>query len=800
MAGTIWTELKYGFRLIGKQPVVAATVILALAIGIGMATTGFTFLEAVLHGELPFDNGDRFVRLSAVTNPEGERRNLEVDRYRLLRNRADTLAYLGAIDSWKFNVLQPSGEIENVSGALLTPGWFRHLPYPPLAGRPLNDADGKVGAEPVAVIRNSFWERSFASDPAAIGSRINVNGIERTIVGVMPDGCEFPASGELWLPLESEYLGGSSTDAGPGVSLAAILAEGATLESAGAQLSQLSAQFDAARPDVDPLKLTLARLTDLSVTGIETPLIVGTGVLVMVLLLVAANVANLILARNASRSAELAVRTVLGASRGRVIGQLFVEVLVLGAIAAVLGLLASQTALRWIEKSIVADEFPFWISFTPSATTVTFVVLITLLASAVAGAWPAWKATRRDLSSELAAGGTRSTGVGIGRFGGSVIVAETALSVALLSGAVVMAWGFARYAEQGVDLPRGEILTAQLYVAPALDVTQEEILEAVARLPGVSALGAGSSLPRLSPYPDPVEIEPLPGEAATAASPIPAVGMRPGFFESLGGRVVSGRNFLTSDYAADAPAVAIVNQPFVDRHLEGRNPIGRRLRIAGNRGSRPEPWREIVGVVPDLGILVGDADRAAGYYVPMLRRPLFYLSLRTPGDPAQLAAPLRRALFDLEPEILVTRVNPLEEVGQEDRSALLVMSAALTGIGAAALGLSLVGMYAIISFSVARRTREIGIRIALGAGHRQILESVVGRAGLLLGIGAVIGGALALGMNAMMDRVLVSQLPDPGFWVFPGVALLLGFAGLLASWVPARRALRIQPTEALRHL
>jgi putative ABC transport system permease protein len=397
----------------------------------------------------------------------------------------------------------------------------------------------------------------------------------------------------------------------------------------------------------------------------------------------------------------------------------------------------------------------------------------------------------------------------LGRFGNVMIVSETTLSVALLSAAVVLAWGFARYAERGVDLPHGEILTAQVYIAPPADgptfdqrrtESHDALLQAVATLPGVNAFGSASSLPRLSPRAEPIEFESANGEALLASATIPQVRIRPGFLAVLGGQAVTGRLFSASDLDAQAPPVAIVNQPFVDAVLAGQNPIGRRFRVLPANDDDPRPeWREIVGVVPDLGILVGDADRTAGYYVPMRYESLFYLALQTRSNPQELAAPLRRAVFELDPDIVLSRVQPLEAVGQEDRTALLAMSSVLSAIGMAALGLSLVGMYAVMSLAVTRRTREIGIRVALGATRRQILQSILGRSGALLAIGAVLGSLLALGLTTVMDRVLVSQLPNPGAWVLPVVALFLALSGFLASWAPAHRALGINPTEALGH-
>lgn len=805
---TNWADTRHAIRLLRKQPMVAITLILALAIGIGMATTGYTFLDSVLFGELPFPNGDRFVKLSTVTDPEADRASMGIERLQLLQDRAHAITYLGALESYSYNILHASGEVENVNGAALTPGWFRFLPYKPLIGRLLIPDDGKPGATPVVVIRRSLWERRFNSDTEAIGSTINVGGTDRTLVGVLHDDCQFPARGELWIPLESGQFADSAGRTGPVPRLAGILAEGVTIETASSQVLQLVSQFQEQRPDVEAIRVKLDPFTDLSELRISMPLIVGVTVMILVLMLVAANVANLILAQNAARTSELAIRSVLGAGRGRLIRQLFVEVLSLGAVAAAIGLVVSQSLLKFIDKSI--EELPFWISFRPSPRTIIFVVAVTLLATAVAGVWPALRATRRDLVVGLRAGAGRGSAEGMGPLSSIMIVLETTFSVALLSAAVVFAWGFTRYAEQTLDLPQEKILTAQIYIktpaasGPTLErigtESHDALLRAVAEVPGIDAFGTTSSLPKLSPRSERIEFESVNGAATNATAMVPQVGIRPGFLDALQGRAISGRMFAPSDLYAEAPAVAIVNQPFVDNVLSGQNPIGRRFRVVpqDEDEARPE-WREIVGLVPDLGILVGDPDRTAGYYVPLRHQNLFYLAMRTSGNPQELAAPLRQAIFKLDPEILVTRVVPLETVGHEDQTALLALGSVLTALGFAALGLSLVGMYAIMSLAVTRRTREIGIRVALGATRRQILESVLGRSGALLAFGAILGSVTAMGLMSVMDKILVSQLPNPGAWVAPFIALFLGVAGLLASWAPAHRALGINPTEALGH-
>ena len=807
------SDLKLGLRWLRKQPVMAVTAVVALAVGIFLATTGFTVLEATLFGKLPLAGGERFVRLRAFAEPGG-RVSLDLDRYHLLRERATSFEHLGAIGADALNLIDAGGAVEPVRAALVTPRSLRFVPETPLLGRTLVAADGEPGAPPVVLLRESLWRRRFGADPAVLGRGLDLAGIERTVVGVMPDRFEFPASGEVWVPLDEQSLGGTAGAPRPGVEVFGILRPGVSLQRAAAEVSALSDRVVAGQTTSAPeVRVSVVPYTE-PPEGFELMMWVLMTVLVAVLLVVAANVANLVLARTAARAPELAVRTALGASRARLVGQLFVEVTLLGVLAAAVGVGASRAALGWLDAQL-GPEMPFWIHFTPGAGTAAFVVAITLAACVVGGMLPALRATRRDPAEALKAGG-RSGGFGFGRFGTAMVVVEMALSVAMISASLVMARGFLNSTRTDLDLPRGEVLTARIAVPPRLmepaAATAEEaaalqsaVLRAAAAVPGVSASGAASQLPRIDPPVVRAELAVEAGEAPLESVLAPMAAASPGYFDALGATAVAGRVFREADFGPGAPPVAIVNQPFVDRFLGGRNPLGRRLRVAesgpagATRGAgEAPPWREIIGVVPDLGLSVADPRMAAGFYVPLDRaEPFYYLALRSGGDPKALVAPLRRALAAVDPEIDVHRLETLERVGWEDREFMSGFGSALVACGGMALLLSLAGIYALMSFTVTRRTREIGVRVALGAGRRQVLATVLGRAALHTLAGALLGGLLAQ-VFLRAKAMLVTRLPAGEPWVVPAVLGLLALAGVVASWVPARRALAVEPTAALR--
>jgi predicted permease len=476
-----------------------------------------------------------------------------------------------------------------------------------------------------------------------------------------------------------------------------------------------------------------------------------------------------------------------------VVGQLFVEVLLLGSIAALLGLAGASGALRYVRGAF--EGIPFWVTLQPNPRVIVFVLALTVVVSAVSGLLPALRVTRHDLRNSLQAGRGFAAG-GFGRVGAVLLVVEIALSVALLNGAVTMARAFTSYVDDIPALPENRVLTAQLGRIREPE-NRDKVVAAIAQLPGVVAAGAGENLPRLYPPPRAVSIEPIGDEATLAPKPAPGHAVSTGFMEAIGARAVAGRLFTSSDFVTGAAPVAIVNEPFVEKFLNGRNAIGRRIRIdnSGEAGAE-EPWREIVGVVPDLGLSVGDPALTAGFYTPVRNEMLWYLAIRTSVDPITLAGAMRAAVANIDPDLQLQEVRTLEEAGFEERVFLSMVATALTAMGGMALMLSIVGIYALLSFMVTRRTREIGIRVALGARHWQVLRSITGGATIYLAIGGLLGTMLGI-LFAQAREVILISIPAPGFWMPATIFLTLAIAGLTACWLPARRALSIRPSEAL---
>jgi putative ABC transport system permease protein len=784
-------DIKLAVRAIRKQPLLSLTSALALATGIGLATTGFTVLDAVLFSRLPFAGGDRFVVIEAYAEPNGGSVLFDGSQFRILADHVTELEHVGATRSGVFNLLQPSGDAVPIRGALLTPDSFRVLPYAPVLGRSLVEDDAVSGAPAVATIRESLWRRVFAGDPAVVGSTVDISGTTRTIVGIMPDDCRFPSSAEIWIPFDRASFGKAPDSAG--ARLFGVLRQGHRIEAADAEVSALSASLTSSSPGAPRLRVHVVSFTEAVSRGLDLLTGALTMALVMVLLVIAGNISSLTLARTVSRSSELAIRSALGASRARLVGQILVETIVVAVPAAVVGLVASQTFLRWMTS--VASDMPSWLDFTASPRTMAFVAIVTTLVSAVAGVWPGIRATRGNTAAVISEGRHQP---GLGRVGTALIAAQVALAIAFLNGALVMARGVAGYGKPLLTLPANQVLTARVTIAPPRPGQFDAIVEAVGRMPGVVSAGLATSLPHLSPATEMVAIEPAPGETASAPRAAPIVGVTAGLLETLGGRPMTGQLFELADFKSRA-RVAVVNEPFVRKFFSGANPVGRRLRLlSADPASASVEWREIIGVVPDLGLSAGDAELSAGVYVPLADEESVYIALRTEGDARRLAPVLPSVIARVNPTIQTVDVVRLEDVGIEDRTVFAGIGGAMTVIGVMALGLSAISLYALLALSVTRRTRETGIRLALGASRAHILRSLTGRGAIALAVGALAGMALA---TVMVDLrwIFAFRLPNgSGPWGPPGIAAALVVCGVLAGWGPMRRAIRIDPAEALR--
>ena len=807
-----WPEIRLAFRMARKQPLLNFAALLALATGIGLSAAAFGLVEMTWLAQVPFPDGDRFVRVYFTDAETGRLAQVYPSRFEAIAGGSGPFAYVGAMTDASANILEEDGAVEAVPGAMVSADVFRVLPYRPLLGRLLLPSDGAPDAPPVALLGEGLWRRRYGGTRDVVGRTVNLGGTVRQVVGVLPADAGFPNRPDIWVPL---VLGGASSavdagaqgpEAGPGLSAFGILREGATLEGAEALMMARSSGWEAEHPGAEPLRVRVRRYTAIPQGGVFS-LFLGallTAVLAVVMV-IAANVGNLVAARTAARRGELAVRSALGAGRRNLVMQLFGEVLLIGAAAA--GLAAwGLVRLMSLMTAWLGRDIPFWIDMMPGPATWTFLAVVTLLACVVAGVLPALRATRGAPGDALRSAGRGGDGAVFGRASSVMSVLQLAFSVALLGAALLAVRGMQRYADTGPALPAGRVLVAGTSLARLRgpDSTEDALgaLEAALReIPGVEHVGFASSVPGVEAPTAMVALEPEAGEATEGPRLAPVAEVRPGYFSVLGASATLGRLLRAEDFQEGAP-VAVANASFVRKFLHGRNAVGRRVQVvpgARGPGEAPAPpeWREIVGVVPDLGLSVGDPEMEAGLYVPLTDADWAYLILAVTDDPGVVADRLRRTLAQVEPDLLVPLVRTLDQAGSENAKTLALFGGVLSALGGMALLLSLVSTYALVSFTVSRRVREVGIRVALGASRSAVLRAVAGRAVVQIAVGALIGTPLGL-LLVQVKRLFVFRVPSGEPWVLPLVALVMVAAGTVASWVPARRALGVGPAEALR--
>jgi putative ABC transport system permease protein len=739
------------------------------------------------------------------------------------RDELTSVRDLGAYRDIERTLVVPGGQAEPVAVAEMTASGFRLARVRPLLGRPLVEEDERPGAPAVAVIGHEMWRARFGADSGIVGRDVRLGSTVHTVVGVMPEGFAFPFDHHFWIPLRADpslY----ERRKGPGIQVFGRLAPGATLEQAGAELAALGTRAAAAhprthaqlRPRVMPYT---AQLYD-DLQGWELPAMQL--LLTLLLVVVCANVAVLVYARTAARQGEVAVRTALGASRRRIVGQLFVEALVLSALAAGLGLAVARVQFGSAEALLKPlGGAPFWMEFGLSRGTVMFVLGLALLGAVIVGVLPALQATGGRMQSGLQRLSAGGGGMQLGRTWTLLIVAQVALAVAALPVALHFAWEFLRYGTAAPGFAAEEYLTAVVMMDREAPPTAEaeaygrafdaryadrraELVRRLEAEPGVADVAVALDLPGQEPT---VRVQgDGPGEAAegheTRFARVDA-----GFFDVFRVPLLAGRGFQSADLGPEATTV-VVNPAFVRRALGGGAAPGRRIRyVDGYRdggverlpdGVEPGRWYEIVGVVGDLhNAMEPDATDALVYHplAPGEGYPVS-LALRMRGaDPAAFSGRLHQLAAGLDPSLRLRRVLSLDEVLRQLQLGFRMAALAITLVTVSVVLLSAAGIYALMSFTVTRRRREIGIRAALGADPRRILRSIFSRAAGQLGLGLAVGLAVAGVLDTATGGALMA---GKGVLLLPGVSALMMAVGLLAALGPARRGLRIQPMEALR--
>jgi predicted permease len=829
-------DFKLGVRMLRKYPGLTLVGGLAMAFGIWIGTATFELVGLVAFPSLTLPGGDRIVQVRLWDAEASQTEPRALHDYEVWREAARSVTDLGAFVDVTRNVLADDGEARPVAVAEITASAFRIAPDAPLLGRTLVAADEAPGAPPVAVLGHDLWRTRFGSRSNIIGRNIRIGEAYATVVGVMPEGFAFPVAHELWTPFKPDVADQAPRE-GPAITIFGRLAPGVTIDAARAELASLgkraAAELPATHAHLLPQVKPYARLiVDPKPSDMWLMLAIP-GFAVMLLVLVCSNVALLLFARAATRESELVVRSALGASRGRIVAQLFAEALVLGGVATVVGLAAAKFALdRWGHRYLADNmgRLPFWYDVHLSATTVLYALGLTVLGAAIAGVLPGLKVTH-GLGTRLRNG---TAGAGL-RFGGVwtvVIIAQVAVTAAFPAVAYIEQRELWRAEAYDVGFRADQYLGVRLEMDPTAsgasarqaDSVQharfgaalEEVRRRLTAEPGVAGVTFVDELPRMPHSDGHVEIE----DASVAQAPVavansPAVrdslrwvgvaSIDPSYFDVLEAPLLAGRAF-HSDDATSGARVAIVDEVFVKQLLQGRNAVGRRIRFyeTVGRGTDakevPGPWVQIVGVAKDLGITsLTSRNRDPGVYlpVPLASSGPLYMAVHTRGDPISLLAQVRAITMAVDPSLRLSEPQRLSEASSGVLWFLTLWIRITVVLTAIALLLSLAGIYAVMSFTVARRTREIGIRVALGASSRRMVASIFKRPLIQVSVGVVLGSVLA-GLLLVGTEMGGGTVSPTGVGVMLLYALVILGVCLLACVVPTRRALAVEPMEALR--
>jgi predicted permease len=680
----------------------------------------------------------------------------------------------------------------------------------------LTEADAHRAAPPVVVIGYDTWQTRFSGDPNVVGRTVQLGAEFVTVVGVMPEGYQFPVAHDAWTPLR-QVNDFHAPRSGPPISVFGVLAPDTNLDTARAELKTVGQTTAAEQPtthaQLEP-RVGPYAMPDQGFEPGDQPVFAAIHFLSLTLLaLICSNVALLLFARAATREAEFTVRTALGASRRRIVTQLFMEALVLGGVAAVVGLTAAHLALtNWGLPFLEANygRLPFWFDVSLTPVTVLFALGLTLFGSAIAGVIPALKVTRQ-MSARLKQSTAGAGGLQFGGIWTVVIVVQVAVTVAFPAVVYQEQW-LLRHAETfDAGIPIEEYLTVRINPDPnqapqpgVLAAKLEVIRQRIAEQPGVSSVTFANRVPRDARPQSRIEL-PDDERQPTEALRIATVGrIEPSYFEALDTPVLAGRAFVEADIA-EGNRVAIVDQGFVDQVLQGQNAVGQLIRFTrrADPNGPPNPWVEIVGVVKELGMGTPTrTGRAAGLYLPSSPEQLdqVHMLVHLRGDPLAFVPPLRQIVATVDPTLRLSNVQRLDQVTDAITWVLRLWVRITIVMTLVAILLSLSGIYSVLSFIVARRTREIGIRVALGADRGRVISAIFRRPLIQVSLGVLVGNALL----ALIGTV-ETELPgldgnlSAGQWAILAVygVVMLGVC-LLACIVPTRRALRVEPTVALR--
>ena len=803
MSILVLQDLRHALRALLKHPGYLVTGVVTLALGIGFSTATFSVVNAVLLRPLPFKDPGRLVQLRERNLPRFPQFSVSPGHYMFWREQNTVFDGIAAFAAGAANLDTGNKDPQRIRADRVSANLFAVLGVQPLLGRTFDDGDEK-GAQPASVVLSfGAWQRRFGGTPSVIGRTVRLDRVPMTIIGVMPEEFRYPTPEvDAWIPLVgTDAL--RKTFGNHSMTAIARLKPGVTIDQADADMKRVSARLGEVNPGSRGWEVLLFDVQGYTVRAVREPLLVLLGAVALVLLIACANVANLLIARGAARQKELAIRASIGATRGRLLRQLVVEQLTLAVVSAAAGLLMAAWLLRLL-LTMLPDALPPHAEVGLDGEVLAFALALAFATPLLFGLLPALQASRPDLRALISAGGRSASGTPARRTRASLVIAEIALAMTLLVGAGLLIRSFAALASESPGFePQGAILAGvslpvdKYAEGESREQFMDTFLARVRDLPAVAAAGISMPMIMVNDFNSVYELEgeppPAGGDPVTLFYAVSA-----GFFDAMDIPLVRGR-YVTEEDRRDGRRVVVINQLLADRHFPGRDPMGQRLRVGQGRDA--ETWRDIVGIVGNTKHMALTDEPRPQVYEPYTQHPYFSsfsLVVRTSNDqPTAVVPQLRAILRTMDPELPLARVRTLEEVVDTTVRPQRFSTTLIGTFGAAALLLSAVGLYGVVAYTVGLRRQEFAIRIAHGASGRDILRLVLRGAVMMAVAGIALGLGAAWLLRGMLESLLFNvSAADPVTYVT--VAIVLMLTTLMASAVPALRATRVDPIDALR--
>jgi predicted permease len=803
----IWNDIRHALRMLAKSPSFTLIAVLTLALGIGANAAIFSVVNGVLLQGLPYPQADRLVFLSENTQQVPDM-SISYPNLQDWEQQSTVFDPLGAMQPTGF-VLTGVGRPEQLRGMNASAGFLPALGVRPILGRLFGKTEDRPGAAKVALLSYSLWQRRFGGDPGMIGRSLDLDGQTYTVIGVLPASFRFVVPADVYAPLGLNADQMQRRGSHPGIYAIARLKSGVSVVQARAEMhaimARLAKEYPATNAGDTAVVMPLREAYYSQLGGLPTALWVLLAAVGLVLLIACANIANLLLARGAARERELAVRVALGAGRARLVRQMLTESLMLALIGGIGGLMLGAVGTGAL-ATMIPDELRQAVNIALDWRVLSFLLAITLLTGVIFGLAPAVHASRTDVNESLKEGGrSATTGAGRERYRKLLVVSEFALGLVLVVASALMIQSFYRLLEVNPGFRVDNVLTAQVvlpekkYAKPEqVNNFYRDVLSRIQSLPGVEAAGGITPLPlsgngwQTNFYVEGTPV-PKPGEAPNSDYHM----VTPGYFAAMGPKLLRGRLFTDADNQ-QAPSVVVISRGFARRYWHEEDPIGKRIKLGG--ADSKQPWSTVVGEVADTKQYGLDTKTKTEFYIPAAQRSNNFLTLvvRSAGDASALTAGVRDAVAAVDSQQPVFSVRTMQGYltnSVSDRRIAATLLGLFAGLG---LVLAAVGIYGVIAYTVSLRTHEIGVRMALGASRKDVLQMVLGTGARLALIGVGAGVVLGLGLMRLASSLLYGvTASDP--LIYSLAALTLGAVALVACYVPARRAMNVDPSTALRY-